>query len=89
VVAVVGAALGRRAVPRLRRPHLLRASDGAVDIVAVALASVAGSADREEAQALAAPLEAESVVVHVVTDDDENLPRPPTSRNVRAAGVHG
>lgn len=54
-----------------------------MNIVAVPLAAVAGAADREEAEAPAAPLEAESVVVHVVTDDDENLPRPPASRIVR------
>ena len=54
-----------RPMARLGRPHLLVAGRGAVPGLAVTLAAVAGPADREEAQALAAPLEAESVVVVV------------------------
>jgi hypothetical protein len=65
VVPVVGSAFGARPVPRLGGPHLLIARRRLVVRLAVDLAPVAGPADREEAQALGAPLEEESVVVHV------------------------
>lgn len=64
MVAVVGAALGARAMPRLGVADLRVTGGGLVGRLAVELAPVAGPADCEEAQALAAPLEEESVVVH-------------------------